>query len=193
LGFSYDNNNQSIVMITNVMSQDHYTSNSYSIPAGASWTFAGLPATDPLPGSISPFPTPTSGATFITVPDTYFADLIGFAPGTYYNGINETSFAGEILPNYVPLYFKPNNASFAVQGAVDASTRIHRLKYETITDSANSLRAAYGDATANALAYGVSEQGYTEKSVVGDKPKLTPVISPLTGVMCKRRFIYRPR
>lgn len=193
LGFSYDNNNQSIVMITNVMSQAQYTANSYSIPAGASWTYAGLPATDPLSGSISPFPTPTSGATFITVPDTYFADLIGFAPGTYYNGINETSFAGEILPNYVPLYFKPNNASFAVQGAVDASTRIHRLKYETITDSANSLRAAYGDATANALAYGVSEQGYTEKSVVGDKPKYTPVINPLTGLLCKRRFIYRPR
>lgn len=193
LGFSYDNNNQSIVMITNVMSKAQYTANSYSIPAGASWTYAGLPATDPLPGSISPFPTPTSGATFITVPDTYFADLIGFAPGTYYNGINETSFAGEILPNYVPLYFKPNNASFAVQGAVDASTRIHRLKYETITDSANSLRAAYGDATANALAYGVSEQGYTEKTVVGDKPKYTPVINPLNGQICKRRFIYRPR
>ena len=87
----------------------------------------------------------------------------------------------------------PDNASFAVQGAVDASTRIHRLKYETITDSANSLRAAYGDATANALAYGVSEQGYTEKTVVGDKPKYTPVINPLNGQICKRRFIYRPR
>lgn len=192
LGFSYDNKNQSLVIITNVLSQASYTANGYSIPIGASWTYAGLPTTDPVPSSISPYPTPTNGATFLNIsPDTNFSDLIGFLPGVYYAGINETSFSGSILPSYVPLYFKPNNPSFAVQGAVDASTLTQRVKYNTITDSAGSLRSAYGDAAANALAYGVSEQAYTAKTVVGDKPVLTPVINPNNGTLCKKRFIYR--
>lgn len=192
LGFSYDNNNQSIVLITNVMSKTTFTANSYSIPVGASWTYAGLPVNDPT--TITWIPTATNGATFIHIDDSDFSNLIGFVPGTYYNGINETSFCGEILPKYVPLYFKPNNPAFSVQGAVDSSTLISRVRYETITDSANTLRSAYGNATANALAYGVSPNAYTTKTLVGDKPKCTPVINPNNGVVCSnKKFIYRSR
>jgi hypothetical protein len=95
------------------------------------------------------------------------------------------------LPNYVPLYYKPNNPEFAQQGAVESSARIQRLKYNTITNGAALIKSSYGSAAANALAYGVSEQAYTSKTAVGDKVKLTPVINPINGQICKKRFIYR--
>jgi hypothetical protein len=91
----------------------------------------------------------------------------------------------------VPLYFKPNNPGFGVQGAVDSSTLLQRIKYNTITDAASGLRSAYGNAAANALSYGVSEEAYTIKSAVGDKYNFTPVINPKTGQLCKKIYIYR--
>lgn len=131
-----------------------------------------------------------------------FANLIGFSPGTYDSNtisnavetidkIEIKTFRGaNTRTNYVPLYYKPNNPLFCVQGAVDSSARIQRLKYNTITKSAFSVENTYGTAVANALAYGVSEQAYTAKTVVGDKPKCTPVINK-NGTICKKRFIYR--
>lgn len=235
LAFTYDIVNQSLVLITNVLSQTSLLSNGYLKPPSATWfgisdssvsqdpntgldvpawafsdvhykpdtnysTGIFLPETDPTPENI-PYPIYEykGGVTYIIVPFFYvgstlseFSNLIGFAPGTYYKGINETSFAGEILPSYVPLYFKPNNPSFSVQGAVDASTLIHRIKYNTITDGANLIKSAYGSAAANALSYGVSENAYTQKDVVGDKPIYTPIIQPKTGKLCKKyHFIYR--
>ena len=120
-----------------------------------------------------------------------FGQVIGFVPGTYALGINQSSFQPQITANYVPLYFKPNNPGFGVQGAVDASTLTHRVKYNTITDAASGLRSAYGNAAADALAYGVSEQAYTLKSAAGDKPIYSPVINPYNGQLCRKRVIYR--
>jgi hypothetical protein len=77
---------------------------------------------------------------------------------------------------YVPVYYKPNNAKFAKQGAVDASSRLARLKYDTITDAGSKMREAYGMQTANALAYGVPANGYTIKDKVGYPNICTPVI-----------------
>jgi len=193
MAFSYDTRNQSIILITNVATQTLYPSSQYGAPLGAPWTYNGLNLSVDMPIVESPYPNPTPGATYIAIPPTGFADIIGFAVGTYYNGMNETSYTGEILPKYVPLYYKPNNPEFGVQGAVDSSARIQRIRYNTITDSAALIKSAYGPAAANAMAYGVSEQAYTAKSVVGDKPKLTPVINPKTGIMCKKQFIYKPR
>ena len=74
--------------------------------------------------------------------------------------------------DYVPVHYKPNNAKFAVQGAVDSSSRLARLKYDTITNNASTYREAFdvygvGNATANALAYGVPAGGYTIKDKIG--------------------------
>lgn len=77
--------------------------------------------------------------------------------------------------NYVPVYYKPNNSKFATQGAVDSGDRLLRLKYDTITKSGNTMREAYGDKTANALAYGVPVNGYTIKDKIGYPNKCTPV------------------
>ena len=77
---------------------------------------------------------------------------------------------------YVPVYYKPSNSKFAVQGAVDSSSRLVRLKYDTITDVGSKMRKAYGEQTANALSYGVPANGYTIKDKVGYPNTCTPVV-----------------
>jgi hypothetical protein len=77
---------------------------------------------------------------------------------------------------YVPLYYKPSNSKFASQGGVDSSARLTRLKYDTVTNSANTFMTAYGKQTANALAYGVPAPGYTIKDKVGYPATRTPTV-----------------
>ncbi len=68
------------------------------------------------------------------------------------------------------LTYKKNNKPFGVQGAVSSSSRIDRLKYNTIQTAAKSLQSAYGSSTANANAYkGLSGPVYTEKSKTQEK------------------------
>ena len=178
MAISFDTVAQSITLLANNADLTKYSG--YTKPTASPWNWTGITGTNTI-------------STFFTISDNKFAELIGFLPGEYSAGANNTSFCGFILPSYVPLHYKPNNSEFGVQGAVDSSSRIQRLKYDTITNSAALIKSAYGSAAANALAYGVSEQAYTVKTVVGDKPKYTPVISPINGKMCKRIFIYRKR
>ena len=189
LNITYDTKTQSVVLIANVASNTSYPKTKYSDPAGF-LAGANYPASDPsvsTPG----FPNVYGATNFTISPNNNFGAVIGFAPGTYALGVNKSAYLPQISSNYVTLYYKPNNPGFGVQGAVDSSTLIQRVKYNTITDAASGLRSAYGNAAADALAYGVSEQAYTLKSVVGDKPKCTPVINPRTGQLCKKRIIYR--
>jgi hypothetical protein len=172
MNFSYDTNSERIYLHANNIT--NLQDSGYSIPSDADWNWA-------VNDIISPS---------ITILNNNFANLIGFLPGQYSN-TNQAFDYGYILPNYVPLIYKPNNSSYGVQGAVESSARIQRLKYNTINTGAFSVKYAYGTAAANALAYGVSEQAYTAKTSVGDKPKCTPVINPRNGIVCKKRFIYR--
>lgn len=89
--------------------------------------------------------------------------------------------------DYVPVFYKPNNGKFGQQGAVDSSSRITRLKYDTITDMGNTYRVAFdkygnGNGTANALSYGVSSNGYTIKDKLGFPNTRTPVFK--NGNLC---------
>jgi len=177
MAISYDTNAKSITLISNNADSSNYSGYTKPTPNAYNWLWTGT-------NTIS---------TFINILDNKFADLIGFLPGQYSAGANNTSFCGFVLPSYVALHYKPNNQDFGVQGAVESSSRIQRLKYDTITNSAALIKSAYGSAAANALSYGVSEQAYTVKTVVGDKPKYTPVINPITGNICKKIFIYRKR
>ena len=198
LTITYDTNTQTVVLIANVASNASYPNTKYSAPIGAAWNTntssstptGNYPLIDPTKATAG-FPVAFGVTNFTISPNNKFGEVIGYAPGTYTLGVNKSSFQPQITSNYVPLYFKPNNPGFGVQGAVDASTLTHRVKYNTITDAANGLRSAYGNAAADALAYGVSEQAYTIKSVVGDKPNYAPVINPRTGKLCKKRIIYR--
>lgn len=51
---------------------------------------------------------------------------------------------GEYCPCPANLIYKPNNREFSVQGAVDSSSRVERLKLKTITKSANSMGGRNG-------------------------------------------------
>ena len=86
---------------------------------------------------------------------------------------------------YVPLYYKPSNSKFASQGSVDSSARLNRLKYDTVTNSANTFMTAYGKQTANALAYSVPSPGYTIKDKVGYAATRTPTVSRGAVVACE--------
>lgn len=49
--------------------------------------------------------------------------------------------------------FKPNNRQFKVQGAVSSSTRLEKLKLETVNKSGKSLANVYGRSAAKAGSY----------------------------------------
>ena len=52
--------------------------------------------------------------------------------------------------NYCTTIYKPNNPQFARQGAVSGSTRLQKLKSDTITSNGFSYYSAYGATMANA-------------------------------------------
>lgn len=110
-------------------------------------------------------------------------------PGSSYTTDNKYSSntashcSNNLLTDYVPVYYKPNNSKFAGQGAVTSSNRLVRLKYDTITKAGLQYRAAYGTSVENALAYGVSENGYTIKDKIGFPVKKTPVFSKYSDKM----------
>ena len=112
---------------------------------------------------------------------TNFQNIIGFTSGNY-EALSQTSnIRPHITHNYVTLNYKPNNPQFGQQGAVSSSSLITRNKYDTITHVGAKMKAPYGSATANALAYGVSDHQYTVKDKIGFPLKRTPVISKYTG------------
>jgi hypothetical protein len=96
-----------------------------------------------------------------------------------------SSFTPGLQASYVTIYYKPNNPQFAQQGAVSASSHTARERYNTITNNTAKYRNAYGLSVANALAYGVPENGYTIKDKIGYPNKQTPIISKYTGEMKK--------
>jgi len=60
---------------------------------------------------------------------------------------------GNIVDCQKATYYKPNNCQFSQQGGVSSSSRLLRLKLNTINSSANSVNKAYGKSTASALSY----------------------------------------
>jgi hypothetical protein len=103
-------------------------------------------------------------------------------PGTNQSLINVYGSNNNIpyCPNaqalFSPVYYKPNNSKFAQEGGVSSSTRITRLKYDTITSNAALLAGPFGPQTANALAYPGPSTTYTLKDKVGYPNIKTPII-----------------
>jgi hypothetical protein len=134
--------------------------------------------------------------------NTQFANMLGFNPNTSYpsaqtgNNANQNFLSPNtplIGPSFAPIYYKPNNPQFAQQGAVSSSALTSRIKYDSITNSSAIYRNAYGLQVANALAYGVSENGYTIKDKIGYPNKKTPKVTS-TGVYAKcdlKSFVHQ--
>jgi len=103
-----------------------------------------------------------------------------------------SSYSPQLKPSYIQTYYKPNNPQFAQQGAVSASSHTARERYNSITNNTAKYRNAYGLSVANALAYGVPENGYTIKDKIGYPNKQTPVFSKYSNeVTCKMKTIAR--
>lgn len=115
------------------------------------------------------------------IPETKFQQIIGFTSGSYNASSQSSNIQPTITTKYKTMNYKPNNPQFAQQGAVSSSNLIVRKKYDTITNVGAKMKAPYGSATANALAYGVSDHQYTIKDKIGFPLKRTPVISKFTG------------
>ena len=121
----------------------------------------------------------------VTILDNDFKTLVGFTAGVYPTAnasviqiIPSNLPAGPaIKPRYNRVYYKPNNHQYAQQGAVSSSSRITRLKYNAITNSASSYRNSFGPHVANALAYGVPANGYTVKDKLGYPLPKTPTFT----------------
>lgn len=111
-----------------------------------------------------------------------------YIPGsTDLSGKNSTDYGISTPPfmqkKYTPLYYKPNNSQYAQQGAVSASSKIARVRYNTITTNALKYRTSLGESVGNALAYGVSDTIYSLKDKIGFPNKKTPKFSPYTTIM----------
>jgi hypothetical protein len=174
-----------------LISTSTFSSNFFSEPVGVTaWTLSNY---------VSPNNSRVIVLDFHLSPG--FSDLIGFAGATYYPGISgttlqnarTTSFAvlstssPRIFSSYIPMVYKPSNSRFEQQGGVSASSMTQRRKYETICHVSNTISSVYGKQVANALAYGVSETTYTDKSKYGYPLKLTPAIcgANRTEVTCR--------
>ena len=134
--------------------------------------------------------TPTVTSTpQIAILNNNFKNAIGFANATYPAVNTNTTvqtFAGASVPLLQSegnrVYYKPNNPQFAQQGAVTSGSKIARIRYDTITNSASSYRTAFGLHVSNALAYGVPANGYTIKDKLGYPNPNTPTVTT-TGEM----------
>jgi len=186
----YDNVNRVVILEANPASKNlPFPASTYTPACGLNtpntW-YSSLPQ-----GDVNVITDGSYNFTSIGVPlNNDFGKLIGFYPGDYYNGGNRSAFKATISPNFVPLHYKPSNVIFGIQGPVDSSTYTDRVRYNNITRNGYLTNSAYGTATANAMAYGVSEQPYTVKNVIGFPNTATPVFK--NGNLCRNeKFIYR--
>jgi len=141
----------------------------------------------------------------VEILDNSFCAAVGFSPGVYTSKIDTNNtktqyiftdignfgkdnvFSSQLAPGIQPVFdtvkYKPSNPQFASQGGVSASSATARVRYNTITNNTAVYNNAYGLSVANALAYGVPENGYTIKEKLGYPLRSTPRFSPLSDVV----------
>jgi len=122
-----------------------------------------------------------SDHTFISkiyVDNNDFKNMIGFKPNLYYPSETSTITTAQtfystnpplLTPRYQQLFYKPSNPQFASQGGVSSSDVVLRNKFNTIQSSAATMSPVYGNGIADAMAYGVSENIYTNTYTKKDK------------------------
>ena len=185
MNLSYNASNKKFEFTTTAVSDTIFDNINYQVPQDSDGnTTWSTPTTTVVPGIR------LSNAIYATAPT--FAAAMGFQaaifPSVAIGGVqdvNTTVFYStgpvSLQPKYVPLFYKPSNHQYAEQGAVSSSSRILRLKYESITGGASTYMNALGQSVANALAYGVPQGGYTVKDKIGYPLKCTP--KNVNGVM----------
>jgi hypothetical protein len=188
LNIGYDNSTDRVVISSIANTAENFPLTTYANPLGSPpvlWQnyYSKIPA--------------------VLIENSTVSNLLGFAvsansyppPANRVSIVNVSatgSFLPGLRPKNIPIYYKPSNPQFGVQGAVSSSDRILRKKYDTITTVGSSFRTAFGAQTANALAYGSKSYGYTIKERTGYPVKKTPVFSQYSSEMkqCSlRKFV----
>jgi hypothetical protein len=133
-------------------SQSQYSSMSQYLESRCR-TYAQRESTTKLPnGTYYPNPSPTNNVPFTFL----YPDNDPRGPQVYQpkNCANPKIYNNNALNtppnNYCSTIYKPNNPQFARQGAVSGSTRLQKLKSDTITSNGFSYYSAYGATMANA-------------------------------------------
>jgi hypothetical protein len=131
-------------------SQSYYGSTSQYLESRCR-TYAQRESTTKVPGGTY-YPSPTNNIPFTFLypdddprgPQVYESKNCANPKIYNYNPLN--------IPqnNYCSTIYKPNNPQFARQGAVSGSTRLQKLKSDTITSNGFSYYSAYGATMANA-------------------------------------------
>ena len=172
--FFYNHSLRKMQLVVTPADTTIFDTNNYELPKdefGITITTWSIPSITVVPG--------------LRITNNEFVAATGFSSGNYpsisiggVQDLNDVVFSSQteskIKTRYIPLYYKPNNPQYGQQGAVSSSSRIQRLKYNSITNSAYSYQTAYGKNVANALAYGVPANGYTIKDKIGYPLKCTP-------------------
>jgi hypothetical protein len=190
LKFEYDVGTNRIVIMSKYTNKDVHKEPGFSTPLADPALITWVSTIPEAPLTKNPS----------IIVDSALSPLIGFSVGTYPSSQTNTSdttvfgtFSPAIQPKYKPIYYKPSNSQFGVQGAVSSGDLINRKKYDTVTSVGASFRSAYGNQTANALAYGSSMYGYTLKDKIGYPMKKTPTFPKNSNTMvpCETSKISR--
>lgn len=153
--FAYDSATDRIQLHCDTISSQLYPSDRYVL-----WTSFLVAVDWQVPQQLT---TPQ-----INILNNDFVNIIGFVSGSYppINTNVETKYYvfGNNKPimksRYNPVYYKPRDVA-------SASSVVSRLRYETITENANSYTTPLGRSVASALAYNIPAPGYSYKYIVG--------------------------
>jgi len=160
--------------IKNVIELQVYPADTTIYPSSQYKTPSDISSSAPVSGLSWSIPLSATTPSFIIL-NNDFKRAIGFESGTYPVSPSTTSHTFYstsipiLNPAFVQIYYKPSNPQFATQGGVSAAEVTLRNKYNTIQASASMMNASYGNATGDAMAYGVSENTYSNTYTLKDK------------------------
>jgi hypothetical protein len=198
--FAYNNAYDRMELHTSKINSTIFNTSTYTKPYELGWDPTVFPPAVNAQHYVS-WPVPVAFMSVIPavrILNNAFRGAIGFSAG-YYPSIPigsgtaqnltllDNVFLSQTSPGIQPVYtravYKPSNPQFASQGGVSASSATARVRYNTITNNTAVYNNAYGLSVANALAYGVPENGYTIKDKIGYPLRSTPRFPPLSAVM----------
>jgi hypothetical protein len=202
--FAFNGSLNKIELHTAQINNSIFNTSTYTKPYEDGWDPTVYPPAINLQHLVS-WPLPTvlqSVIPAVVINNNVFTIATGFSAGSYPTipiptnpitgpaqnlNLVDNVFLSQYTPGIQPVYtrvsYKPSNSQFASQGGVSASSAIARARYNAITNNTAYYNNAYGLSVANALAYGVPENGYTIKDKLGYPLRSTPRFPPLSTVM----------
>lgn len=86
---------------------------------------------------------------------------------------------------FIPVHYHPNNSKYGSQGAVTASEKILRLKYDTVTYGGQATNTPFGLLAPSNLAYALGADTYRLKDKIGAPYPCVPAFPKYGTMTCK--------